>query len=180
MLRRLLTTHISLVVLVLLQSSTTVAFLAAPHPSRVIAHCQPQHPRNILTSSGSALSNDKLPSPMTSSSDKSSSLPAVVASSTRLFQQPPGKKQVSADGTGRGAYLLGIVLLACLWVFSIPPEFRRAYLCGSERCEQDRTAYLCNDCITTKEWREGIMDYYRSGGGIQFDFSIDPNSKMKF
>jgi hypothetical protein len=111
------------------------------------------------------------------------------ATTTTIFQQPSSnndnnimqnkKKQVAADGTQRGAWLLGVVLLACLWIFSIPPEFRRAYLCGSDRCVQNRSAYLCNDCMTPDEWKQGIVDYYRTGGGVQFDFSIDPKSKMK-
>ncbi|KAG7354457.1 hypothetical protein IV203_003813 [Nitzschia inconspicua] len=100
----------------------------------------------------------------------------TTTTSTRLFEK---KKQVVADGTQRGAYLLGVVLLACLWIFSVPPEFRRAYLCGTERCVQDRQAYLCNDCVTPEEWKRGIVEYYRNGGGVHFDFSVDPNSKLK-
>ncbi|KAG7351353.1 hypothetical protein IV203_010713 [Nitzschia inconspicua] len=99
-----------------------------------------------------------------------------TTTTTRLFEK---KKQVVADGTQRGAYLLGVVLLACLWIFSVPPEFRRAYLCGTERCVQDRQAYLCNDCVTPEEWKRGIVEYYRNGGGVHFDFSVDPNSKLK-
>jgi hypothetical protein len=116
----------------------------------------------------------------------SPSLKFTATTTTCLLQQPSSnnninnkKKQVAADGTQRGAWLLGAVLLACLWIFTIPPEFRRAYLCGSDRCVQNRSAYLCNDCMTPDEWKQGIVDYYRSGGGVKFDFSIDPNSKMK-
>jgi hypothetical protein len=119
-----------------------------------------------------------------SSSAATLHLPPIKATShiaTRLYQEKKNnKKQVAADGTQRGAFLLGAVLLACVWIFSIPPEFRRAYLCGSERCVQNRSAYLCNDCMTPDEWRQGIVDYYKNGGGVKFDFSIDPNSKMKF
>jgi hypothetical protein len=120
---------------------------------------------------------------------KFSPLPTFTAPATVvLFQQSSSnqnhdiknnKKQVAADGTQRGAWLLGAVLLVCLWIFSIPPEFRRAYLCGSERCVQNRSAYLCNNCVTPEEWKRGIIDYYRAGGGVHFDFSVDPNSKMK-
>jgi hypothetical protein len=97
----------------------------------------------------------------------------------RQYSHHHTKLHLKKDGTNRGAIILGVVLLACVWIFSIPPEFRRAYLCGSERCIEDRQAYLCNDCMTTDEWRTGIINYYKSGGGIKFDFSIDPNSKMK-
>ena len=102
-----------------------------------------------------------------------------TSTTTCLLDQPPGEKQVKADGTGRGAILLGVVLAACVWIFSIPPEYRRAYLCGSERCVQDRQAYLCNDCMTPEEWRSGIIEYYKNGGGVKFDFSVDPNSQFR-
>jgi hypothetical protein len=67
---------------------------------------------------------------------------------------------------------MALVLLANVWVFSIPPEFRRAYICPNPSCEANRVA--CKNCVTLEEWTNGIQDYYRNGGGIQFDFSIDP------
>ncbi|CAB9499978.1 expressed unknown protein [Seminavis robusta] len=84
------------------------------------------------------------------------------------------------DGAGRGVPILVIALLACVWCFTVPPEFRRAYIC-SDRCalEENRAAPQCNSCVTADEWRSGIAEYYANGGGIQWDFSIDPNSKMK-
>ncbi|GAX24180.1 hypothetical protein FisN_4Lh269 [Fistulifera solaris] len=79
------------------------------------------------------------------------------------------------DGTaGRGLVLFGFVLFLCVWLFSIPPEFRRAYFC-SPACEEN--PIYCNDCVTPKEWVSGIVEYYQNGGGIQFDFSIDPKTK---
>lgn len=99
---------------------------------------------------------------------------------TQLYmssEEPPLSPQID-DGTGRGLYFLGIVLLACVWCFTVPPEFRRAYIC-SEGCAVNREAPQCNNCVTSDEWTAGIKEYYANGGGIQWDFSIDPNSKMK-
>jgi len=79
----------------------------------------------------------------------------------------------SVQGEGRGAILLGIVLLFNVWIFSIPPSFRRAYICSSPACEEQR----CNDCVTLTEWTDGIKDYYQNGGGIQFDFTVAQETK---
>lgn len=79
------------------------------------------------------------------------------------------------DGTGnRGPILLGLTLFTTVWLFSIPPDFRRAHICTLQVCVDNRPA--CNDCQTLGELRDGIIDYYRNGGGIQFDFSIDPKT----
>jgi len=142
-----------------------VSFVVAP------CHTLSKHPvPTTVTEPNKVIAEQIVSAPFTTASG--------TAARTRLFLSNEGKK--ANDGTDRGAFLLAAVLLACIWIFSIPPEFRRAYLCGSERCVQDRSAYLCNDCMTTDEWKQGIADYYRNGGGIKFDFSIDPNSKMKF
>jgi hypothetical protein len=92
-------------------------------------------------------------------------------------EEPPTSPHID-DGTGRGLYILGIVFLACVWCFTVPPEFRRAYIC-SDGCAVNREAPQCNNCVTSDEWTAGVKDYYANGGGIQWDFSIDPNSKMK-
>lgn len=66
------------------------------------------------------------------------------------------------DGTaGRGKVLFGFVMFLCVWLFSIPPEFRRAYFC-SPACEEN--PMYCNDCVTPKEWISGIVEYYQDGG----------------
>jgi hypothetical protein len=96
---------------------------------------------------------------------------------TQLYMSSNEPPQIN-DGTGRGLYILGIVLLACVWSFTVPPKFRRAYIC-SDRCAVNREAPQCNNCVTSDEWTAGIKEYYANGGGIQWDFSIDPNSKMK-
>jgi hypothetical protein len=84
------------------------------------------------------------------------------------------------DGTGRGSYLLALVLIFNIWSFSIPVEFRRAHWCFSETCEQNRSLPACHDCVTFREWKDDIMDYYRNGGGIQWDFSVGEETKEMF
>ena len=37
-------------------------------------------------------------------------------------------------GLNRGKYLLLLSLFLSIWIFSIPPEFRRARFCPSEEC----------------------------------------------
>lgn len=98
--------------------------------------------------------------------------------STALFlsQEEPPKGKLSQDGVDRGIPILGLVLLACVWIFSIPPEFRRAYVC-SDGCAENRSLEVCHNCVTADEWKQGVIDYYKNGGGIQFDFSVAPETK---
>jgi hypothetical protein len=81
----------------------------------------------------------------------------------------------SVDGTGRGLYIFAAVLGVCVWLFSIPPEFRRAHFCAVERCVQNRAK--CYDCVTFSEWKDGVSEYYESGGGVQFDFTVAEETK---
>jgi hypothetical protein len=78
-------------------------------------------------------------------------------------------------GSGRGKIIQVIVLAVCVWSFSIPPEFRRARFCTTSRCVESRAS--CNDCVTFSEWKVKVVDYYKGGGGVNFDFSIDPATK---
>ena len=48
---------------------------------------------------------------------------------TRVFSN------AKVDGTGRGLYLLGIAFFISVWIFSIPPEYRRAHFCPTKACE---------------------------------------------
>jgi hypothetical protein len=82
----------------------------------------------------------------------------------------------AVDGTGRGLILWGMVLLGIVWLFSIPTEFRRAHFCTIERCVENRSQ--CNDCVTFSEWNQGVADYYRNGGGIEFDFTVGEEAKQ--
>jgi hypothetical protein len=82
-------------------------------------------------------------------------------------------------GMKRGIPLLFSVLLICVWFFTIPPEFRRQRYCGSSNyCLENRAE--CNNCKTVGELQKDIQDYYRNGGGIKWDFSIDPVTKAEF
>jgi hypothetical protein len=82
----------------------------------------------------------------------------------------------NVDGTGRGVILQGLVLLGIVWMFSLPTEFRRAHFCTIERCVENRSQ--CNDCVTFSEWKQGVADYYRNGGGIEFDFTVGEETKQ--
>ena len=73
------------------------------------------------------------------------------------------------NGTGTGWYLLAFALLVNVWIFSIPPEFRRARLCN----EEEVVLYADKNCMTGDQWVEGVKGYYQNGGGIHFDFSIE-------
>jgi hypothetical protein len=107
----------------------------------------------------------------------------TVGSSSPFVLKQPSTRVVSVElsktpneiyGIDRGIPILAFALLLSAWLFTIPPEFRRAHFCASDQCVQAR----CNNCMTVSEWGSGIQDYYRNGGGIEWDFSIDPNSKM--
>jgi hypothetical protein len=82
------------------------------------------------------------------------------------------KKDEDPLGLARGAVLLGVVALANLWSFSIPPDYRRAKLCSQEQV----VLYPKSKCMTGSMWWGGVMNYYRNGGGVQFDFSIEPEN----
>lgn len=90
----------------------------------------------------------------------------------RLDMRLQGEQRNKADtgGMQRGAVLMAIVMTICVWMFSIPPEFRRAKLCD----EKQSAVYA--QCQTPQQWTQGVADYYKNGGGIHFDFSIDPGT----
>lgn len=89
--------------------------------------------------------------------------------STALFAEPPQRNVNDIIGIQRGLYLLGIVFLFNIWIFSIPPEFRRAKICSEEQVR----LFPDSGCMTADQWVGGIQDYYANGGGIEFDFSIE-------
>lgn len=55
--------------------------------------------------------------------------------------QLKAKDGLQVDGTGRGLVLLAVVMSICIWMFSIPPEFRRAHFCFVEECVQNRSKF---------------------------------------
>lgn len=103
---------------------------------------------------------------------------AVHSSSklTRLYLTEKENKMLK-ESEERGSVLFAVLFALLLWMFTLPPEFRRAYPCISTQCVSNRVK--CNNCVTLSEWTNGVIDYYVSGGGVQFDFSIDPDSPMK-
>lgn len=100
------------------------------------------------------------------SSSSSSSLSPSISTATALY----GSK-ADTDGTQRGIVIFVLAILLNIWSFSIPVEFRRAHFCFTNKCAANPTK--CDDCVTFVEWRQGVADYYKNGGGIQFDFSIE-------
>ncbi|CAJ1935218.1 unnamed protein product [Cylindrotheca closterium] len=99
--------------------------------------------------------------------------PFVATKTTQLHER---KYQGTNDGTGRGIILQVIVFGITAWLFTIPPEFRRAYLCPADTfCQEEGSC--TRECVTPDEWVSGIKDYYKNGGGIKWDFSIDPKTK---
>lgn len=112
----------------------------------------------------------------TSRMDQSNKFP--TASSTinhkydSIVQMKMSNNSADPSGQRRGLILFPLVLLFTAWLFTIPPEFRRAHLCS----EQQVIDYP-GKCITADTWINGVKEYYRNGGGIEFDFSIDPGTK---
>lgn len=105
--------------------------------------------------------------------------PILTQTHTPRHQEMALFDSSNVDGTGRGSVIFAAVLLTVVWSFSIPPEFRRAVLCPSA-CEDNPNIVTCRECVTFDDWKTGIQDYYKNGGGINFDFSIDPKTKAQF
>jgi len=79
-------------------------------------------------------------------------------------------------GIQRGVPLLILALAWSVWSFSLPLEFRRAHFCFSDRCVEHPSANMCYDCVAFSAWTKDIVTYYQQGGGVQWDFSVDPES----
>uniref|UniRef100_A0A7R9ZNG5 Uncharacterized protein n=1 Tax=Craspedostauros australis TaxID=1486917 RepID=A0A7R9ZNG5_9STRA len=98
---------------------------------------------------------------------------APSSASSTLLRQTNDKNEnddnMDTLGTQRGLYLLAIALVFNIWQFSIPVEFRRTRFCSEEQV----VLYPDSNCKTFNQWRSGILDYYKAGGGIQWDFSIE-------
>jgi hypothetical protein len=107
-------------------------------------------------------------------------LPTALPSKRKQQQVALTAQQMASKGkydfgSGRGKIIQVIVLAVCVWSFSIPPEFRRARFCTTSACVESRAS--CNDCVTFSEWKIKVVEYYKGGGGVNFDFSIDPATK---
>ena len=104
-------------------------------------------PINHASSSASSSLNRNYFLPSSSSSE----LWKKTTSNTHYHrQQRPLFAGSKTDGTGRGKVIQFFVLVACVWIFSIPPEFRRAKFCPGPRdgspCVE--TPRKCSDCVT--------------------------------
>jgi hypothetical protein len=113
-------------------------------------------------------------------SNRSNNAPHLLPSSRQQQQVARTVQQMvdkpSYDGKNRGKVIQVIVLSICVWFFSIPPEFRRTHFCPTSRCVENRAT--CYECTTFGEWKVRVADYYKGGGGVHFDFSIDPATKQ--
>lgn len=92
-----------------------------------------------------------------------------------LYADNRGSETGETDPTGlrRGAVLLPFTVLVAAWLFTIPVEFRRARFCTEEQVR----LYPDSKCVTPGNWVKGIQDYYQEGGGIEWDFTIDPDEQ---
>jgi len=92
-------------------------------------------------------------------------------SSTTALQflnfSPPDDNDVGS--LGRGNVILVLAMVTCVWLFSIPTEFRRARFCTDE----DVQLHPEKGCTTFGAWRKGIAEYYAGGGGVDFDFTVE-------
>jgi len=75
----------------------------------------------------------------------------------------------NTDGREQGVIILPLVMLGCIWLFSVPPEFRRARICN----EEDVRLHPEKNCTTFATWKKELAQYYKDGGGVEFDFSIE-------
>lgn len=118
-----------------------------------------------------------LPSSTISSRNKKSTTTTFVTTTTTTTRTQLFGAKMKMDGAGRGVYLMAIVLAINIWLFSIPPSFRRAKICVGDPAETPQVAV--GDCVTSDQWIADVKDYYKNGGGIQWDFSIDPQTLAK-
>ena len=75
----------------------------------------------------------------------------------------------------KGKRILEAAMLVVIWSFSIDVKLRRVHFCFTEACEANLSR--CYDCVTFGEWIDMVKEYYKNGGRVFFDFSIDPNPK---
>lgn len=99
-------------------------------------------------------------------------VPHHYSSIIRLHAEKPNPNLLEGYDQ-RGNILFAVVFLAIIWSFSIPPELRREHFCFSRNCRLDNTGKACYNCISIQEWFSKVSDYYKGGGGVHFDFSIE-------
>lgn len=91
-----------------------------------------------------------------------------------MFKREKNDDENEPDPLGlkRGRILLPLVFGIGVWFFTVPPEFRRARFCTEEQV----VANPDSKCITMGDWVSNLKEYYSNGGGIQWDFSVDPDN----
>jgi len=121
------------------------------------------------------------------------SLSASTTSSSRLYLSKKKKKKNDRDNKqlGRRKYVggsdavgglnvglpaLALSIALCVWLFTVPPEFRRAYICPADLYCIQQPELCYKECTTWSEWFSQLSQYYRTGGGVQWDFSVDPRT----
>lgn len=63
----------------------------------------------------------------------------------------------------RGTAIFIFVLAVNVWLFSLPPEFRRTEICLGTRVNP-------GDCVTFNEWAQQVKSYYDAGKPlVRFD-----------
>ena len=82
------------------------------------------------------------------------------------------RKSASVGGMNTGIVLLLVSIVVNLWFFTIPPEFRRTRICS----EQESAEYP-DICMTERQFASRIAEYYKGGGGVQWDFTVAPETK---
>ena len=99
-----------------------------------------------------------------------------------MLPDPDVTKKLAAmqeRNTRRGSIVLSVLLLVIVWVFTLPPEFRRADICE----ETD----LRTGCTTASRLVQQVATHYQQCGRgedsapcVRLDLSIDPKSKEAF
>lgn len=100
---------------------------------------------------------------------------------TMLEQMDPEVRQrieqMQARNQQNGVIVLGGVLAICVWLFSVPPDIRRANICSDERS---------SDCVELPVLARRVARHYETCGReaspacFALDFSIDPRSRAAF
>ena len=86
------------------------------------------------------------------------------------------RRSDAIGGTGlEGKSLLLLSILISVWFFTVPPAFRRSKLCS-----EAETAQYPDVCMTAGQFSNRVIEYYQNGGGIQWDFSIAPETKAYY
>jgi hypothetical protein len=98
--------------------------------------------------------------------------PSVLTPTTVLFGEM--NPDADTDGLKNAPIIFASILLLAVWLFSIPPDFRRARFCSDQQIIDNPGSR----CTTFSEWSSGIAQYYQNGGGLTFDFSVEKEGNV--